>query len=78
MMKSKRTRIERIPAIPARARIERVRPEVSDEKVKRTSLEVPADLWLRWKVQAATEGVSMRDLVVRLLMSYLERKGVKR
>ena len=43
-------------------------------KVKRTSLEVPSDLWLRWKVQAAKEGVSMRDLVVRLLTSYLERK----
>ena len=46
-------------------------------KVKRTSLEVPADLWLRWKVQAAREGVSMRDLVVRLLTSYLGRKEVR-
>jgi hypothetical protein len=41
------------------------------------SLEIPAELWLRWKVQAAREGVSMKDLVVRLLTAYLDRKGVK-
>jgi hypothetical protein len=51
--------------------------EVSVVKVKRTSLEVPSDLWLRWKVQAAKEGVSMRDLVVRLLTAYLDRKEGK-
>lgn len=52
--------------------------EVPLVKVKRTSLELPADLWLRWKVQAAREGVSMRDLVIRLLTSYLERKEERR
>jgi hypothetical protein len=46
-------------------------------KIKRTSLEIPEDLWLRWKVQAAREGVSMRDLVIRELTRHLDRKGVK-
>ena len=35
------------------------------ERIKRTSLEIPEDFWLRWKVQAAREGVSMRDLLLR-------------
>lgn len=47
-------------------------------KLKRTSLEVPVDLWFRWKMQAAREGVSMRDLFIRELTRYLDRKEAKR
>jgi hypothetical protein len=47
------------------------------EKIKRTSLEVPEELWFRWKVQAAREGISMRDLILRELARYLDRKGAK-
>ena len=47
-------------------------------QIKRMSLEIPADLWLRWKVQAAKEGVSMKDLAVRLLSAYLDRKEGKK
>jgi hypothetical protein len=47
-------------------------------QIKRMSLEIPTDLWLRWKVQAAKEGVSMKDLVVRLLSAYLDRKEGKK
>jgi hypothetical protein len=46
--------------------------------IKRMSLEIPSALWLRWKVQAAKEGVSMKDLVVRLLNTYLDRKEGKK
>jgi hypothetical protein len=44
------------------------------EKIKRTSLEVPEGLWFRWKVQAAREQISMRDLILRELSRYLDRK----
>jgi hypothetical protein len=47
-------------------------------KVKRTSLEVPSDLWLRWKIRAAQENVSMKDLFIRVLADYLNRKEVKK
>jgi hypothetical protein len=47
-------------------------------KIKRMSLEIPFPLWLRWKVQAAREGLSMKDLVVRLLAAYLDRKEAKK
>jgi hypothetical protein len=43
-------------------------------RIKRTSLEVPEALWLRWKIRAAKEGVSMKDLVLRALTRYLGRQ----
>ena len=42
------------------------------------SLEISPDLWLRWKIQAARESVSMKDLVVRLLTNYLDRREAKK
>lgn len=48
------------------------------QPVKRTSLEVPGDLWFRWKVQSAREGVSMRDLILRELTRYLDKKEARK
>lgn len=50
------------------------------DKPKTTSYalrEIPADLLRRWKIRAAIEGVSQRDLILKALDVYLENNGVK-
>jgi hypothetical protein len=35
--------------------------------------DIPADLWRQVKVEAATDGVSVREVILRLLEGYAER-----
>ena len=43
-------------------------------KVKRVSVEVDTSFWLRWKVAAARQGISMKALAVRELEKHLSKE----
>ena len=43
-------------------------------KVKRVSVAVTERLWLAWKIAAAREGVSMKELAVREIERHLGKK----
>jgi hypothetical protein len=47
------------------------------EEVKRTSLDLPLDLWKRAKVRAVEEGRDFRSLVIEALERYLASKAKK-
>ena len=44
-------------------------------ELKALTLKVQKDIWLAWKIQAATEETTMSELAERLVSQYLKRKG---
>ena len=39
------------------------------------SIRIDPDLWLKARVKALADGMTMQDLVTKLLMEYLKKKG---
>ena len=46
-------------------------------ELKPLTLKVQKDIWLAWKIQAATEETTMSELAERLVSEYLKCKGGK-
>ncbi len=42
----------------------------------KTSFMIPEDIWKAAKVRAVEEGISLGELIRKLLSDYLEKKGV--
>ena len=51
--------------------------ERGDEMATINIRDIPNDIHRRAKAQAAMEGVSLKELVIRLLTEYLEKTGGK-
>jgi hypothetical protein len=48
------------------------------EKIVKTTIELPHDLWRAVKVRAMDEGSDLRGIIVLALQRYLSRKGARR
>jgi hypothetical protein len=48
------------------------------EKIVKTTVELPHDLWRAVKVRAMDEGSDLRGIIVLALQRYLSRKGGRR
>jgi hypothetical protein len=48
------------------------------EKIVKTTVELPHDLWRAVKVRAMDEGSDLRGIIVLALQRYLSRKGARR
>ena len=46
-------------------------------ELKPLTLKVRKDIWLAWKIRAATEETTMSEIAERLVSEYLKRKGGK-
>ena len=49
----------------------------SSDRVVKTTLRVPHNLWMCARIRAIQEGIPVQDLVVRAISDYVMKKGGK-